>query len=209
MDIIPNLRFLEELDNETAVAIIQLALEDLNQLFDSDQQETNSEARRVLERRRDELQRQLRRRCRIAVGGFSSAVAWPIQEPVSLQYQQARPSETLASDECAAPIYRIPGAWPSLPLPPQDPTTSQQSQAVRSSLLQSEVIELLRAAPQLMCHICRDDFVLTEGLTFSCNHDCCCECLNEIYRGATADESGTHLDVVRINLSHWSRANLC
>jgi hypothetical protein len=68
MEVIRNIRILGELDDETAVTVIQLALEELNQLLENDQgivqaaESTNSEARRKLERQRDELQRNLRRR---------------------------------------------------------------------------------------------------------------------------------------------------
>jgi hypothetical protein len=97
MEVTQNLRILEELDSETAVTIIQLALEELSQLLESDQgtnqQGTNSEARNRLERLRDELQRQFRRRGRTAVatGGqasFESTRSAP--EPVNTQPQQER-----------------------------------------------------------------------------------------------------------------------
>ncbi|KAN0093675.1 hypothetical protein V8E51_016859 [Hyaloscypha variabilis] len=181
MDVIENLRVLEDLDNETAVIIIQLALDDLNQLFQEDQgtaqQRTNSGARRALERRRDELQRLLRRRggAPLTTAGRSgSASTLPAQEPVQPKAEQDESNQTVVSERTSTSTYRIPGAWPS------DEGPSQ---------LQSQVREILRAVPQLMCHICMDEFDLTDGLTLSCGHPCCRDCLNEIYRGATADES--------------------
>jgi len=178
MDIIQNLRVLEEVDDETAVTIIQLTLEDLNQLFEADQataqQGTNSEARRILERQRDELQRQLRRRGGTPVRGPGSAVAQPTQEPINRPFHQEI-FEALGGDRPVASTQGIPGAWPSPPLPASRP--------------QGEVRERLRDEPQLTCQICMDDFNTAEGLTLSCSHHCCRDCLNEIYRGATADES--------------------
>ena len=146
MDVIENLRVLEGLDNETAVTIIQLALEDLNQLFQEDQgtaqQRTNSGARRALERRRDELQRLLRRRggAPLTTAGRSgSASTLPAQEPVQPQAEQDESNQTVVSERTSTSTYRIPGAWTS------DEGPSQ---------LQSQVREILRAVPQLMCHIC-------------------------------------------------------
>jgi hypothetical protein len=115
MDVIENLRVLEGLDNETAVTIIQLALEDLNQLFQEDQgtaqQRTNSEARRALERRRDELQRLLRRRggAPLATAGRSgSASTLPAQEPVQPQAEQDESNQTVVSERTSTSTYRIP-----------------------------------------------------------------------------------------------------
>jgi hypothetical protein len=190
MEVTQNLRILEELDNETAVTIIQLALEELSQLLESDQgtnqQGTNSEARRRLERQRDELQRQFRRRGRTAVatgGQASFASTRPAPEPVNTRPQQARTNETLTRGGPSTSMHQIPGAWPSPPLPPQPPTAAQQPPGVRTSRRQDE------PSPQTMCHICRDDYILTEVVTLTCRHHCCRECLNELYRGATADES--------------------
>lgn len=76
--------------------------------------------------------------------------------------------------------HRIPGAWPSPPLRPQNSTVDAQQPGTRASL---------PAGSQSMCHICRDDFPLAEVVALTCRHHCCRGCLNEIYRGATVDES--------------------
>jgi hypothetical protein len=55
MEVIQNITILDKLDDETAVTVIQLALEELNQLLENDQRAaqptkgTNSEARKGLE----------------------------------------------------------------------------------------------------------------------------------------------------------------
>jgi IBR domain, a half RING-finger domain len=196
MEVINNLRQLDELDDETAVTVIQLALQELNVLLEADQgpsqrPEESSQARRALERRRDELERHLRRRrgrtAPAVAGPSSSSSSQPAQAPVeagppNTQQNGQQPvqpppestevgeggqeNETATHEQSPNSGYRVPGSWP-----------------------ESEQIEDTGHQELVPCNVCMDDFDSRNVLTLQCHHHCCRESLNEIFRGATTDES--------------------
>jgi hypothetical protein len=90
MEVLKNLRILEDLDDSTATLVIQLALEELDHLLERGRERgkrsegSYSEAERELERTRDELQRHIRRianRASSRIDGVGDGASWILDRP--------------------------------------------------------------------------------------------------------------------------------
>ena len=183
MDVINNPEILDELDDKRAIPVAQRALQDLDELLRNHQESskgpkrTQSDARERLERQRNVLLWQLRRResRALAPGGpSSSAVSRPRHEPAKTRpargqqekgQQLGEPSSSRAisgkRQQSSGSARKVPGAWPKFP----------------------------NTEPLLSCNICMENHPSDDTASFACNHHCCRECLNEIYKGATDDET--------------------
>jgi hypothetical protein len=95
----------------------------------------------------------------------------------SVGRRQERSRITSATPESSNSAQRIPGAGPE----PSHMKTEGPSSRVQQPPLDN--------TPRLRCSVCMDDFPRRDVAAFACAHHFCRECLNEIYRGATDDES--------------------
>jgi IBR domain, a half RING-finger domain len=183
MNVINNPAVLDELDDRTAISVAQKALRELDEMLRRHQESnkgpkgTQSDTRSRLERQRNVLLWQLGRResRALTVGGpSSSAESRPRHEPAKLRsakgqqetgQQLGEPSSSRAipgrRQQSSGSARKVPGAWPQVP----------------------------NTGPLLSCNICMDNHPSDDSVTFACNHHCCRECLNTIYKGATDDEA--------------------
>jgi hypothetical protein len=183
MNVINNPAVLDELDDKTAISVAQKALRELDEMLRHHQESnkgpkgTQSDTRSRLERQRNVLLWQLRRResRALAAGGpSSSTVSRPRYEPAEkrpAKGQQEKgqrlgePSSSSAvsgrRQQPSGSTRKVPGAW----------APSQIT------------------VPLLSCNICMDNHPSDDCVAFACNHHCCRECLNKMYKGATGDET--------------------
>lgn len=184
MDVINSPGILDKLDDKTAIPLAQRALRELDELLHKRDQGSNknpkgtqSDARRRLERQRNVLLWQLRRResRALTAGEPSSSVAnRPRHEPAKAgpskgqQEKGQRLGEPSSSSAVSGRRQQPSGSARTVPGAQAPPPYT---------------------GPLLSCNVCMENHPPGDTVAFACNHHCCRECLNEIYKGATADET--------------------
>ncbi len=201
MDVINNPGILDKLDDKTAIPVAQRALRELDELLRHEQgpykgpNETLSDARRRLERQRNVLLWQLRRResgALTAEEPSSSATSRPWHEPAKTRPSKGQQEKGQRLGE--------PSSSSALSGRRQQPSVS----ARRVLGAQPPV---RNPGPLLSCNVCMENHPANDTVTFACNHHCCRECLNEIYKGRQLTKLATCLDAVSQYL--LSRADGC
>jgi hypothetical protein len=188
MDVINNPSILDQLDDKTAITAAQRALGELDELLKHDQgsnegpKGTQSKARTRLERKRNVLLWQLRRRVNGALtakGPSDSAESRPWKDPAVKWPAVKWPA---GGQQVKGPRFGEP--YSSLAVSGARQQFSGSARSVYGVQSPPPITK-----PMLSCNICMEDHPPEDTVTFACNHNCCRDCLNEIYKGATADET--------------------
>lgn len=186
MDVINNPGILGKLDDKRAIPLAQRALRELDELLRHEQgsnkrpKGTQSDARRRLERQRNVLLWQLRgRESRAPTAGHQGG---PSSSAASRPRQEAAKTRPAKGQQEKGQRLGEPSSSSAVSGRRQQPSGSAR-------MVSGAQAPFPNTEPLLSCNVCMENHSWSDTVTFACHHHCCRDCLNEIYKGATADES--------------------